>query len=176
MTVCRDGDRELKSAVVDNGEAVSQRMQWLWEGVWPSLCILYVTANGKCHMEKKETPISKESLGWSAVEEKDGLYYIWTRLSAENFMCCESSDWLLVEDFLNFRAKVQRPQWHHPGYLEEENPFICNNFWSTVTCFINVTLACYELVRRVGQAINRPRQSSGHGMITSGCEERHHPP
>lgn len=63
MTVYRDGDKELKSAVVDNREAVSQKTQWLWGGVQPSLCILYVTANGKCHIEKKETPINKESLG-----------------------------------------------------------------------------------------------------------------
>lgn len=34
----------------------------LWRRVWLSLRILYVIANGKCHMEKKKTPINKESL------------------------------------------------------------------------------------------------------------------
>lgn len=78
--------------------------------------------------------------------------------------------------FLTLESKV-RDISHITGssWQEKKTPFICNNFVSTMTCFIHVTFACQELVRQAGQAINCPRQSNAHCMVTSGYEEGHSP-
>lgn len=47
---------------------------------------------------------------------------------------------------------------HIPSAGWQNFPFVCNNFLSTVPCFMHVTLAPQGLVRQAGQAIAQGSQ------------------